>query len=668
MASSRVRAASARGKASTLRRDVAATLGSPVTRSIALWVAASILLIELVILVPSLVDRRAEWIRDIAERTRYTADAMISVGGARPVDTLAGIPGVEGVALYAGDGRPSATRGQVPTDIDPAALQREGPRLIDDRVLMTIPVAGDGAALTAVIAVAAGGLQEELLAFGGRVLGLVLIIALFVTAVTMAIVGTRVLRPLARITLALREARRTGHRETVDPRQPGEFGELVAHYNATINEQKAAERRGERLYYQAMHDPLTGLPNRALLSDRLQQALERARRYDERAAVLLLDLDRFKLFNDTHGHRAGDELLRCVAKRIRDVLRDSDTVARLGGDEFAVIEPRVSGVGHCKELCERLRQAIKQPIRIGETSTIPAASIGVTCLPEDGGDSDALLVNADLAMYEAKNEGGDRVRFFHSGMRDDVVRRVTLEQALEEALESEQFVLHYQPIIDLQSNRCVSFEALVRWHHPDQGLVPPNHFLPVVEQAGMIEPLGAWVLRRAIRDFPRLQAMEPGCQRVAVNVAAGQLSSRPADLLVREVLDATGLGADVLTLEITESEVLDSPESTIEGLERAASLGAMIAIDDFGTGYSSLAQVQDLPGHVLKIDRRFVTPLAESRKARDLFGAVVSMGRSLDMRVVAEGIETADQLEIVRASGCNLGQGYHLGRPAPLGD
>jgi len=645
-----------------LARDVVATLSSPVTRSIGLWVLASILVIEFAILVPSVLDRRDELVTGLDARNRYAAAAAMRGDPGDPLGAIASLPDVRGVALFDQGGLALGAAGEVPAD----GAMPAGPRVLGERVITSWPIVVGEESVTAIVALDAADLDRRLVEFGGRVIGLVLIIAVFVTGVTMAIVGTRVLRPLTTITRAVREARRTGKRETVDPHQPGEFSELVAHYNATINEQKEAERRGERLFYQAMHDPLTGLPNRALFSDRLQQAIERAERYGESAAVVLLDLDRFKLFNDTHGHAAGDELLRAVARRVRDVLRSSDTVARIGGDEFAVIEPRVDSADQCREFCERLRQALREPFEIGSAAATLSASIGVTLLPEDCTDSDTLIVNADLAMYRAKHAGGDRVCRFRRDMREDMVRRVTLEQALEEAVESEQFELYYQPIVDLHRDRVSSYEALVRWQHPEWGLIPPHHFLPVVEQTGMIVPLGDWVLSRAMRDLPELRARAPGCERVAVNVAAGQLKGEGADDLIRRALARGPAGPDALILEITESEVLDSPEATIEGLERAAQLGAMIAIDDFGTGYSSLAQVQDLPGHILKIDRRFVAGLVASRKARDLFAAVVSMGRSLGMQVVAEGVETPEQLEIVRASGCDRAQGFLLGRPHPL--
>jgi EAL domain-containing protein (putative c-di-GMP-specific phosphodiesterase class I) len=252
-------------------------------------------------------------------------------------------------------------------------------------------------------------------------------------------------------------------------------------------------------------------------------------------------------------------------------------------------------------------------------------------------------------------------------MRDEVVQRLTLETALLEAIEDEQFELHYQPLVDLVDGTVIGYEALIRWRHPEWGLVSPNHFLPVVEESDMIVAVGDWAMRRALSDLPALQRAAPRCQRVAVNVSAGQLAVVGADQLLTNALAMTGRDACELTLEITESAILHSSEATVDGLERAAALGASIAIDDFGTGYSSLAQVQDLPGDVLKIDRRFVSPLTESQRARDLFASVVSMGHSLGMKVVAEGIEGPRQLEIVRASACDRAQGFWFAPPLPLG-
>lgn len=645
--------------------DLRATTSSPVTRSITLWVLASIVVVELAILVPSMLDRREELVTEVDMRNRYAAEFVLREDGFEPADRLMALSDVVAVAIHSPEGRLLDAHGALP-DVIPEPVPSSRPRLEGDLIISHWHLMTKTEPVLAIVWLHADDVGRELLYFGLRILGLVLIIALFVTAVTMAIVGSRVLRPLVRITRAVQEARRTGRREYVDPRQPGEFGELVAQYNATISEQQAAEERGERLYYQAMHDPLTGLPNRSLLADRLNQALERSTRYGERAAVFLMDMDRFKLFNDTYGHLAGDDLLRAVAERVRDTLRNSDTVARIGGDEFAIIEPRVTPGTDCEKLGERLRKAIKKPFTINGMEVMLAASIGVTLLPEDGTDDDTLIVNADLAMYRAKHEGGDRVCRFRPEMRDHVVRRLTLEHALKEGLASSQFELHYQPIVDLADDTVTSFEALIRWRHPEWGLILPNHFLPVVEQTGMIVELGDWILARSIADLPSLRMIEPGCTRVAVNVAAGQLATVQADDMVRGALADTDLKGDNLTLEITESEVLGSTESTIAGLERAGDMGVTIAIDDFGTGYSSLAQVQDLPGHILKIDRRFVVPLSSSQRARDLFTSVVSMGHSLGMQVVAEGIETTEQLEVVRESGCDRGQGYLLGRPLPL--
>ena len=644
-----------------LAREMRAVLRARVTRSIGLAVLASIIVVELAILVPSVADRRRDLVEDIDERNRYAAQGALRAAPANPLEGLTGLPDLRGIVLRDETGRLIGSHGRVP--IEPGSTH---PRQVGDAIISRWALTAGGRQLTAVVRLEAGTVDSDLRMSGLRILGLVFLISAFVTLVTMAVVGERVLRPLARITTAVREARRTGRRDYVEPDQPGEFAELVAQYNATVSEQHAAEQRGERLYYQAMHDPLTGLPNRALLGDRLAQCLERARHYGESAAVVLIDLDRFKLFNDTHGHASGDNLLLTVAERLRAALPNADTIARLGGDEFAILQPRIDSGDACDRLIANIHAAIRAPLAIGAARAALSASIGVTMLPADGTDGDTLLVNADVAMYRAKHAGGDRACRFDEQMRDDMVRRLTLENALRDALDTGQFELHYQPILDLADDTVTSCEALVRWRHPDWGLVPPNHFLPVVEETGMIGELGQWVLQRALADLPRLRARHPALDRIAVNVAAGQLGAIDADDLVAHALAATGRSGDELVLEITESAILRSPEATVAGLERASNRGALIAIDDFGTGYSSLAQLQDLPGQILKIDRRFVKPLEGSRRAREVFRAVVSMGHSLGMQVVAEGIEGRDQLAIVRASGCDRAQGFLLGTPRPL--
>ncbi len=644
---------------------VCTALASRVTRGIAVHVLAAIVLIELIILVPSIVDRRGELIESIDRQNRYAAQAIVQE---LPPDRLRSaverLSAVESIVLSTGESGTRAGQGGLSAQ---APERSQSPSLENGSIVSRWQLDTGAEKVVANVKLNAGSLEQSLWLFGLRILGLVFLIAAFVTTVTMAVVGRRVLQPLNQITSAVREARRTGRRKYIDPDQPGEFAELVAQYNATIAEQVAAEQRGERLYYQAMHDPLTGLPNRALLGDRLSQAVERYRNYGETAAVLLLDLDRFKMFNDTYGHAAGDELLRAVGERLRSTLVTADTVARLGGDEFAIVHPRVDSVAACDSITDAVHRALSEPFDIDGVRVTESTSIGVTMLPSDGDDGEILIVNADLAMYRAKNAGGGRSRRFLPGMRDEMVQRVTLEKALNEAIEDEQFELHYQPVVDLRDETVVGYEALIRWRHPDWGVVAPNHFLPVVEESDMIVAVGDWALHRALMELPALQRAAPSCRAVAVNVSAGQLAAFDADALVAKALAATDRGAHELMLEITESAILHSPESTVEGLERAAALGTGIAIDDFGTGYSSLAQVQDLPGDVLKIDRRFVTSLTTSRRARDLFAAVVSMGHSLGMKVVAEGIEGPEQLAIVRASGCDRAQGFWFGRPAPIG-
>lgn len=645
-------------------REICTVFTSRVTRAIALHVLAAIVLIELIILIPSIVDRRSELIESIDRQNRYAAQAITrELPRERWRSALERLPAVEHIALAEG-GAGGGTGSNAPSVERPGRFH--GPSMDDGSIIAAWHLGVRDDAVVADVRLSAGSLQQSLWLFGLRILGLVFLIAAFVTGVTMAVVGRRVLQPLNQITSAVREARRTGRREYIDPDQPGEFSELVAQYNATIAEQVAAEDRGERLYYQAMHDPLTGLPNRALLGDRLAQAVERYRNYEETAAVLLLDLDRFKMFNDTYGHTVGDELLRAVGERLRSTLVTADTVARLGGDEFAIVQPRVYSVAACERITDAVHRSLAEPFDIDGVRVTETASIGITMLPGDGDDGDTLIVNADLAMYRAKKAGGSCSCRFMPDMRTEMVQRLTLENALIEAIDDEQFELHYQPVVELSDDTVVGYEALIRWHHPEWGLVSPNHFLPVVEESDMIVAVGEWVLRRALMDLPALQRVTPSCQGVAVNVSAGQLGVIDVDALVANALTVTGRAAHELTLEITESAILHSPESTVDGLERASARGTGIAIDDFGTGYSSLAQVQDLPGDVLKIDRRFVTPLTDSRRARDLFAAVVSMGHSLGMKVVAEGIEGPEQLKIVRASGCDRAQGYWFAHPAPL--
>ena len=430
---------------------------------------------------------------------------------------------------------------------------------------------------------------------------------------------------------------------------------------ADITERK---RLAEQLRHQALHDPLTGLANRALLQDRLEHALARLDNRGGRLAVLLLDLDGFKNVNDTLGHETGDRLLTLVAERLPGAVRPCDTVARFGGDEFVVLLEDVEREADVVASTQRLLAVLASPVRLANRDVQVRASIGIAIAGPSAQPGD-LVRDADVAMYQAKAGGGDSYRIFDPSMRAAVIERADLEADLREALEDDQFRLHYQPIVDLRSGRVTGTEALVRWQHPTRGMLAPGSFISLAEETGLLVAIGAWVLSRATEQTRRWQLSIPGCERLAVsvNLSAIQLSQPRLAADVAGILTNTGLDARHLTLELTESLLIANVDTTAITLTELDRLGVRLAIDDFGTGYSSLAYLRSLPVDSLKIDKAFVDDIAQSRDAAALAQAIVNLAGTFGLDTVAEGIEHLEQLERLRELGCERGQGYYFARP-----
>jgi len=412
-----------------------------------------------------------------------------------------------------------------------------------------------------------------------------------------------------------------------------------------------------QLRHQAFHDSLTGLSNRALFSDRVEHAL--GRRGAHGPVVLLLDLDRFKLVNDSLGHAVGDELLMAVAHRLQGAVRSGDTVARLGGDEFAVLLDQCS-LARAGDHAERLLEALAQPFPLSVKQVYIGGSIGIAAA-DSAVSAGELLRNADMAMYRAKAAGGGCYRVFEPGMHTDVLRDMELNASLGEAIDDEQFVLHYQPVIDATSGSVVSMEALVRWRR-DDGLLPPAEFIPALEESGMVVALGEWILRRACLDATAW----PAHMQVNVNLSGRQLGDPDIVRHVQEALTDSGLAPDRLMLEITESVLMHNTESSVRRLTELRELGVGLAIDDFGTGYSSLSYLRTFPVAELKIDRSFVETITDDAAAVPLVATIVQLARSLSLVTVAEGVETQAQLDLLRELGCDRVQGYFFARPAPV--
>jgi diguanylate cyclase (GGDEF)-like protein/PAS domain S-box-containing protein len=425
----------------------------------------------------------------------------------------------------------------------------------------------------------------------------------------------------------------------------------------------------EQLTTQAFTDSLTELPNRALFKDRLQHALSRRSAADVSVAVLFLDLDGFKAVNDTLGHSAGDELLVMVSNRLRVVVRPSDTVARFGGDEFAVLVEDLPDSEYETGLAQRINDAMREPFDLDGDQVHVAASVGIARMDVNSRSAEQLLRNADLAMYQAKSVGAGGYAVYHPSLHEGLVERVRLEADLRKALDSEQFVVHYQPMMSMRTGQITGVEALLRWKHPERGTVPPTEFIPMAESTGLIRPLGLWVLREACLQTMRWHRSLPDMDplKVSVNVSARQLHQEDLADRVEEILTETGLPAARLTLEMTESVLIDNREETLATLSRLRAMGVRLAIDDFGTGYSSLSYLHQFRVDVLKIDRSFVERLSNGGDAA-LVSTILRLGQTMKLETVAEGIENPQEMLMLRRQGCTTGQGFHFSPPVAAAD
>lgn len=436
----------------------------------------------------------------------------------------------------------------------------------------------------------------------------------------------------------------------------------VAYYVAHFTDVTMERATEAKLHHMAHHDVLTGLLNRFSLGNRLDQALALARRNRTRVALLFIDLDRFKVINDTLGHQVGDALLVEVAERLRASVRETDVVARLGGDEFVVMLTGIEQAETVAAVAEKLVFNVGSPYLLGENQLYTTPSIGIALYPNDGDTADVLMKNADAAMYHAKNAGRNNFQFFDARMNDMAIERLGIENALRQALKRDEFVLHFQPILDVASGRVVSVEALVRWQHPERGLLMPGAFIEIAEESGLIQPIGDWVFWAACRQLAGFRALGLDGVRMGINISAIQMRNSSLPVMVQGALDAYDLQASDLVLEITESAAMDKPEQTVVLLDKLHSMGVNLAIDDFGTGYSSLGYLRMFPISHLKLDRSFVEEIQRGGRSV-ICDATIGLAHNLGMRIVAEGVETEEQLEYLRARQCDLAQGYYFSRP-----
>jgi diguanylate cyclase (GGDEF)-like protein len=425
------------------------------------------------------------------------------------------------------------------------------------------------------------------------------------------------------------------------------------------------EEVNAQLQHVAMHDALSGLPNRLLLADRLSQAIAQAERHQSRFAVFVVDLDRFKAINDSLGHLAGDAMLKEVARRLASVLRKADTLARLGGDEFVLVLNEISSAQDVETIAGKVLADIARPVKLSDLELHTSASIGISLFPADGTDAETLLQHADAAMYHAKKNGRNAYQLFVPAMNAFAKDRLELENGLRRALVQGEFVLHYQPKVDVRDGGIDSAEALIRWQHPTRGLTAPLDFIPLAEESGLILPIGEWVLREACRQACAWQTAGLRPLRVAVNLSAQQFRQKNLVAVVRSALNAARLEPRYLELELTESAVMHDAEQSIEILRQLSALGVRISVDDFGTGYSSLSYLRRLPLDKLKIDRAFIRDVVTNRDDAAIVRAIVSLAHNLRLKVIAEGVETPDQLAFLRELGCDQYQGYHYSVPVP---
>ncbi len=609
---------------------------------------------------------------------------------------------IQAAAIYNATGELFATHTKAGLDLEfpePDLLQ-ENILFWNNHIELNLPIAYQGETIGAVYLRSDIQAINQRLAMFLRIVAVVVISSLLLTIALSTRMSRIITDPLLRLSdIARKITTERNYSLRVTGQEKDELGDLIADFNAMLEEIQArdnaleenkhmleervlqrtrelkvanlelesakeqAESVARRMKYHAHHDALTGLPNRALLHDRISAELAHARRQQTTLALLFLDLDRFKLINDSLGHATGDQLLRVISRRLSSCIRDEDTVARLGGDEFMVLLPRISGSADAGRIGRKILDCLVDPVSCNGHELHITTSIGISVYPYDGRDADTLVKNADISMYRAKELGRNKIVYYTAEMNAGSRKQLAMETSLRKAVENNELQLHYQPKVDINSNSIVGVEALLRWEHPGMGYISPLEFIPIAEDCGLIAPIGEWVMQTAFAELGKWHAAGHGNISMSVNLSSSQMAKPGLENIVEAALAAAGVDPGMAELEITENVAMHNIESAITSLTRLKQMGVRIAMDDFGTGYSSLGYLRRLPVDSVKIDQSFVQGIPESKEDALIAQAIIAMARSLNLSLVVEGIENARQLRFFRQQGCNIVQGYLFSEP-----
>ncbi len=614
---------------------------------------------------------------------------------------------IQAAAIYNATGEVFATHTKAGLDMvfPEPDLSQENVLFWNNHIELNLPIAYQGETIGAVYLRSDIHAINQRLAMFLRIVAVVLVSSLLLTIGLSTRMSRIITDPLLRLSVIARQiTTEKNYSLRVIGREKDELGDLIANFNAMLDEIQArdnaledhkhmleervlqrtrelkvanlelesakekAESVAQRMKYHAHHDALTGLPNRTLLHDRISTELAHARRQQTNLALLFLDLDRFKLINDSLGHATGDQLLRVISRRLSSCIRDEDTVARLGGDEFMVLLPRISGSADAGRIGRKILDCLVDPVSCNGHELHITTSIGISVYPYDGRDAETLLKNADISMYRAKELGRNKVVYYTPEMNAGSRKQLAMETNLRKAVENNELQLHYQPKVDINRNRIVGVEALLRWEHPGMGYISPLEFIPIAEDCGLIAPIGEWVMHTAFSELGKWRTAGYDNITMAVNLSSSQLAKPGLENIVEAALAAAGIDPGMAELEITEHVAMQNIDSAIATLTRLKQMGIRIAMDDFGTGYSSLGYLRRLPIDIVKIHQSFVHGIPDSKEDALIAQAIIAMAMSLNLSLVVEGIENARQLRFFRQQGCDIAQGYLFSEPVNAGE